>query len=193
MDASIDPFAQFAVWLGEAEKTEPNDANAMSVATVSADGQPSVRILLLKGVEDEAFQFFTNYHSRKGGELETGRAALCFHWKTLRRQVRVVGSVTKLPAADSDAYFGVRERGSQIGAHASQQSQPLASREALQAAVADVEARYSGQTVPRPAHWGGFSLVPTEIEFWTDRPYRLHDRFVFTRAGTGWEVQRLYP
>jgi pyridoxamine 5'-phosphate oxidase len=193
MDASIDPFAQFAAWLGEAEKTEPNDANAMSVATVSADGQPSVRILLLKGVEDGAFQFFTNYLSRKGEELETARSALCFHWKTLRRQVRVVGHVTKLPTADSDAYFGVREHGSQIGAHASMQSKPLASREVLQAAVADVEARYSGQSVPRPTHWGGYSLIPTEIEFWMDQPYRLHDRFRFTRNGAGWAVQRLYP
>ena len=193
MDASIDPFQQFEAWLTEAEKTEPNDANAMAVATVTADGQPSVRILLLKGVEDGAFQFFTNYESRKAGELATGRAALCFHWKTLRRQVRVVGKVDKLPAATSDTYFTTRERGSQIGAHASRQSQPLESRDALKQAVADTEARYSGEAVPRPAHWGGYRLVPDEVEFWIDQPYRLHDRFLFTRDGAGWKVQRLYP
>ncbi|MCA8929318.1 MAG: pyridoxamine 5'-phosphate oxidase [Alphaproteobacteria bacterium] len=193
MDASTDPIRQFETWLADAEKTEPNDANAMSVATVTADGQPSVRILLLKGVEDGAFQFFTNYQSRKGRELETGRAALCFHWKTLRRQVRVVGTVEKLPPDASDAYFATRERGSQIGAHASQQSQPLASREALVQAVSDVEAHYDGKAVPRPAHWGGYRLVPAEIEFWMDQPFRLHDRFRFTRAGAGWQVQRLFP
>lgn len=193
MDASTDPFRQFATWLAEAEQTEPNDANAMSVATVDANGQPSVRILLLKGVEDGAFQFFTNYESRKGQELDNGKAALCFHWKTLRRQVRVVGPVQKLPAAASDAYFAMRERGSQIGAHASRQSRPLESREALKQAVADVEAQYSGADVPRPAHWGGYQLIPTEIEFWIDQPYRLHDRFAFTRDGAGWTVQRLYP
>jgi pyridoxamine 5'-phosphate oxidase len=193
MDASTDPFRQFATWLAEAEQTEPNDANAMSVATVDANGQPSVRILLLKGVEDGAFQFFTNYESRKGQELDNGKAALCFHWKTLGRQVRVVGPVQKLPAAASDAYFATRERGSQIGAHASRQSRPLESREALKQAVADVEAQYSGADVPRPAHWGGYQLIPTEIEFWIDQPYRLHDRFAFTRDGAGWTVQRLYP
>jgi len=193
MDASIDPLRQFEAWLAEAEKTEPNDANAMSVATVTADGWPSVRILLLKGVEDGAFQFYTNYRSRKGEELETGHAALCFHWKTLRRQVRVVGPVEKLPPAVSDAYFVSRPRGSQIGAHASQQSRPLDARETLVQAVADVEARYQGRDVPRPAHWGGYGVVPTEIEFWIDQPYRLHDRFRFTRGREGWTVQRLYP
>jgi len=193
MDASIDPLRQFEAWLAEAEKTEPNDANAMSVATVTADGQPSVRILLLKGVEDGAFQFFTNYESRKARELATGRAALCFHWKSLRRQVRVAGTVEKLPAGASDAYFATRERGSQIGAHASRQSAPLASRDVLKQAVAEAEAEYRDKRVPRPAHWGGYRLVPAEIEFWIDRPYRLHDRFVFTRDGAGWAVQRLYP
>lgn len=193
MDASTDPLREFEAWLAEAEKTEPNDANAMSVATVTADGQPSVRILLLKGVEDGAFQFFTNYESRKARELETGRAALCFHWKTLRRQVRVVGTVEKLPAAASDAYFATRERGSQIGAHASLQSQPLESRDALKQVVADTDARFGGGEVPRPAHWGGYRLVPLEIEFWIDQPYRLHDRFVFTRKGASWTMQRLYP
>lgn len=193
MDASVDPIRQFEAWLAEAEKTEPNDANAMSVATVTADGQPSVRILLLKGVEDGAFQFFTNYQSRKAEELATGRAALCFHWKTLRRQVRVVGPVEKLPAAASDAYFATRERGSQIGAHASQQSQPLESRDALIQAVAAVEAEYDGKAVPRPNHWGGYRLIPAEIEFWVDQPFRLHDRFRFTRDGDGWAVQRLFP
>ncbi len=193
MDASIDPFQQFAAWLAEAEQAEPNDANAMSVATVDANGQPSVRILLLKGVEDGAFQFFTNYESRKGRELDTGKAALCFHWKTLRRQVRVVGPVQKLPAAASDAYFATRERGSQVGAHASRQSWPLESRDVLKQAVADADARYADADVPRPAHWGGYQLIPVEIEFWIDQPYRLHDRFLFTRDGTSWAVQRLYP
>jgi pyridoxamine 5'-phosphate oxidase len=193
MDASTDPIAQFHAWMAEASASEPNDPNAMSVATVTADGQPSVRILLLKGVENGAFQFFTNYESRKAGELVNGKAALCFHWKTLRRQVRVVGPVEKVPAAASDDYFGVRQRGSQIGAHASLQSQPLASRDVLVQAVADVEARYAEQDVPRPAHWGGYQVIPSEIEFWLDQPYRLHDRFVFTRAGDQWQLQRLYP
>jgi pyridoxamine 5'-phosphate oxidase len=193
MDASTDPIAQFNAWMADAAASEPNDPNAMSVATVDGNGQPSVRILLLKGVENGAFQFFTNYESRKAGELSTGKAALCFHWKTLRRQVRVVGPVEKVSAAASDAYFAQRERGSQLGAHASQQSRPLASRNTLVQAVADADARYDGQPVPRPAHWGGYQVLPTEIEFWLDQPYRLHDRFRFTRSGPGWQMQRLYP
>lgn len=193
MDAATDPIAEFEAWLAEATASEPNDANAMSVATVSADGQPSVRILLLKGIEAGAFQFFTNYESRKAGELAGGKAALCFHWKSLRRQVRVVGAVEKVSPAASDAYFATRARGSQVGAHASAQSRPLAARQDLVDAVAAVETQYDGAEVPRPAHWGGYQLNPSEIEFWLDRPYRLHDRFLFIRSGAGWELQRLSP
>jgi pyridoxamine 5'-phosphate oxidase len=193
MDASTDPISQFQTWMAEAAASEPNDPNAMSVATVDAAGQPSVRILLLKGVENGAFQFFTNYESRKANELANGKAALCFHWKTLRRQVRVVGPVEKVSAAASDAYFQQRERGSQLGAHASQQSRPLESRDVLVQAVSAVDAHYNGQKVPRPAHWGGYQVIPTEIEFWLDQPFRLHDRFRFTRSGNGWQVQRLFP
>lgn len=193
MDASTDPITQFKAWLADATASEPNDANAMSVATVTADGQPSVRILLLKGIEDGAFHFFTNYDSRKADELTTGHAALCFHWKSLHRQVRVVGRVEKVTPPASDIYFASRDRGSQIGAHASRQSQPLASREALIAAVAATEAKYDGQPVPRPTHWGGYQVIPSEIEFWLDQPHRLHDRFRFTKNGAAWSVQRLYP
>ncbi len=193
MDASIDPITRFKSWLAEATENEPNDPNAMSVATVTADGRPSVRILLLKGIEDGAFHFFTNYQSRKAEELETGQAALCFHWKTLRRQVRIVGRVEKISPAASDTYYASRDRGSQIGAHASRQSQPLASREELIQAVQAIEAKYEGRPVPRPEHWGGYQVTPSEIEFWSDQPHRLHDRFRFTREGDGWAVQRLYP
>lgn len=193
MHASTDPIAQFKIWLAEATETELNDPNAMSVATVNADGCPSVRILLLKGIEDDTFHFFTNYQSRKASELTTGHAALCFHWKSLRRQVRVVGRVEKVSADASDAYFGTRGRGSQIGAHASQQSRPLQSRDELIEAVGKVEDRYEGQPVPRPHNWGGYQVIPSEIEFWIDQPHRLHDRFRFTREGEGWQMQRLYP
>ena len=194
MDASTDPIATFKAWLAAASETEPNDANAMSVATVGADGMPSVRILLLKDVDEGGFVFYTNQQSRKGREIgDGGSVALCFHWKSVRRQVRVCGTVRIVGADEADAYFASRPRGSQIGAHASLQSEPLESRAALEQRVAAVEASFAGKDVPRPAHWGGYRLEPKEIEFWQDREFRLHDRFRFTRAGSGWTVQRLYP
>lgn len=196
MDASVDPFAQFRAWMADAEASEPNDPNAMTVATVAADGTPSARILLLKGLDERGFTFFTNRTSRKGGEIAANaQVALCFHWKTVRRQVRAVGTVEWVSEAESDAYFASRARGSQVGAHASLQSQPLDERATLEARVQQFEREYDGRDVPRPAHWGGYRLVPREIEFWQDQPYRLHDRFVFIRSGEGqpWSVARLYP
>lgn len=191
---ATDPFVHFRTWLAEAEATEVNDANAMSVATVGADGRPSSRILLLKGLDDRGFVFYTNTRSAKGGQLAaTGVAALNFHWKSVRRQVRVEGPVESVTDAEADAYFATRPRGSQIGAWASQQSQPLDSRETLERAVRELEARFDGQAVPRPPHWSGYRLVPDRIEFWQDREFRLHDRFTFTRDGEGWVKTRLYP
>lgn len=194
MDASTDPFDTFRQWLAAASETEVNDANAMSVATVGPDGMPSVRILLLKDVDEDSFVFYTNQHSRKGREIAAGgKVALCFHWKSVRRQVRVCGPVSIVDGPEADAYFATRARGSQVGAHASIQSEPLESRALLDQRVADIDAQYAGEKVPRPAHWGGYRLVPTEIEFWQDREFRLHDRFRFTRDGGGWAVQRLFP
>ncbi len=194
MDASTDPFDTFRQWLAAASETEVNDANAMSVATVGPDGMPSVRILLLKDVDEDSFVFYTNQQSRKGREIAAGgKAALCFHWKSVRRQVRVCGPVSIVDGPEADAYFATRARGSQVGAHASIQSEPLESRALLEQRVADIDVQYAGKEVPRPGHWGGYRLVPTEIEFWQDREFRLHDRFRFTRHGGGWAVQRLFP
>ena len=194
MDASTDPFATFREWHAAAEKTEINDANAMSVATVGPDGMPSVRILLLKDLDEAGFVFYTNQESRKGREIAaSGKAALCFHWKSVRRQVRVCGDISIVDGAEADAYFASRARGSQVGAHASIQSEPLADRALLEQRVAEFDAKYTNQDVPRPAHWGGYRLTPTEVEFWQDREFRLHDRFRFTRQGNGWSVQRLFP
>jgi pyridoxamine 5'-phosphate oxidase len=191
--ATVDPISLFGEWLAEAEASEPNDANAMALATVDSDGLPDVRMVLLKGHDANGFVFFTNFESAKGGQLLAHpQAAVLFHWKSLRRQVRVRGPVTEITTAESDAYFATRSRGSQIGAWASRQSRPLESRAALEAAVASLEAKYPGE-VPRPAYWRGFRLVPQEIEFWHDGAYRLHDRVVFRRVGDRWEKQRLYP
>ncbi|MEM8986596.1 MAG: pyridoxamine 5'-phosphate oxidase [Pseudomonadota bacterium] len=193
---AADPFDLFKAWLAEAGKSEPNDPNAMSVATVSDSGQPNVRILLLKDVDARGFTFFSNAESAKGGELAARpRAALGFHWKTLKRQVRVRGPVEPVSEAEIDAYFATRARQSRIGAWASDQSRPLASRKALKARMAEVDARYEGEDVPRPPHWTGYRLKPLEIEFWADRPYRLHDRLLFSRAAldADWATQRLYP
>jgi pyridoxamine 5'-phosphate oxidase len=196
-----EPFALFAEWLRDAEAGEPNDPNAMALASVDADGLPNVRMVLLKGVDSadathRGFVFYTNLESAKGGELlTTHKAALCFHWKSLRRQVRVRGLVSMVDDAEADAYFATRARGSRLGAWASAQSRPLESRFALEKAVAVVTARYPIGEIPRPPHWSGFRVTPLEIEFWHDRPFRLHDRLVFRRpdAGAAWQKLRLYP
>lgn len=190
------PFALFAAWLSEAEGKELNDPNAMALATVDASGLPNVRMVLLKDAGPDGFVFYTNYESAKGEELlASGKAALCFHWKSLRRQVRVRGPVQAVSGPEADSYFATRPRGSRIGAWASQQSRPLEGRFALEKSVARYTAQYAIGEVPRPAYWSGFRLTPLEIEFWHDRPFRLHDRIVFRRRGTGdpWEKTRLYP
>jgi len=189
-----DPFSQFGAWLREAEASEPNNPNAMTLATVSADGRPSTRMVLLKGYDDQGFVFYTNYTSQKGRELlGNPNASLCFHWKSLGRQVRVDGRAEPVSDAEADAYFASRQRGSQIGAWASEQSRPVDSRDTLEKRVREVTAEYDGADVPRPPHWSGFRVVPDRIEFWTDRPNRLHDRQVFDRAVGGWREQRLQP
>ena len=194
LDSAADPFRLFSEWLAAATASEPNDPNAMALATVDADGLPNVRMVLLKGLDDGGFVFFTNYESDKGRELLASRkAALCFHWKSLRRQIRVRGEITPVPAAEADAYFASRARGSRIGAWASKQSRPLESRFALEKAVASYAAKFAIGEVPRPDYWSGFRLTPRAIEFWKDGQFRLHDRVRFIRAGEGWEKTRLYP
>ena len=192
--AGTDPFSLFQSWYDEAVAAEVNDPDAMALATVDKGGMPSVRMVLLKEWAPDGFVFYTNYESRKSGELDaTGKAAFCIHWKSLRRQVRVVGPVSRVDAARSDAYFASRGRGSRIGAWASAQSCPLDSRDSLAAAVAEVEARFPDD-VPRPPHWGGFLIAPQEIEFWADGDHRLHDRFRFTLNDAGnWDISRLNP
>lgn len=189
-----DPFALLRTWLDDAGASEPNDPNAMTLATVGPDGRPSARIVLLKGL-DHGLAFYTNKQSRKGTELAADpRAALVFHWKTLRRQVRVEGVVEHTTEAESDEYFRTRARVSRIGAAASDQSRPLPSREALVRRVAEFDARYPGEEVPRPPHWAGFRLIPDLFEFWQDMPFRLHDRTVFSRADNeGWRGGKLFP
>jgi len=194
IEAGTNPFTLIESWYREAVEAEINDPDAIALASVDPSGMPSVRMVLLRQWSDEGFFFFTNYESRKSGELlATGKAAFCLHWKSLRRQIRVTGEVSKASAERSDGYFASRGRGSRIGAWASEQSRPLASREELAAAVAAVEERFPDE-VPRPPHWGGFMIVPQEIEFWADGEHRLHDRFRFTRDGDdGWDIQRLNP
>ena len=194
IEAGTNPFTLFDSWYKEAVEAEINDPDAIALASVNADGMPSVRMVLLRQWSDEGFFFFTNYESRKAGELlATGKAAFCLHWKSLRRQIRVTGEVSKASLERSDDYFASRGRGSRIGAWASEQSRPLESRDALAKAVAEVEERFPND-VPRPPHWGGFMIVPQEIEFWADGEHRLHVRFRFTPDGKGgWDIQRLNP
>lgn len=194
-----DPFAQFAAWFAEAEAAEPADPNAFTLATAAANGQPAARILLLKGMDDAAatsrgFVFYTNTLSRKGDELRANpQAAMLFFWKSLSRQIRIEGRVQPGTVAEADAYFDTRIRISRLGAWASDQSRPLATRAVLESRLAEMEAKYPGEAIPRPPHWSGYRLVPTRFEFWQLMPYRLHDRNVFTRAATGWTQEKLFP
>ena len=192
--ASSDPFQLFEAWMQEAAASEPNDASAMALATVDADGQPTVRIVLLKGIDDQGFVFYTNLESDKGRQLlAQPKASLNFHWKSLERQIRIDGGVEQVSDGEADAYYATRPRGSQIGAWASDQSRPLEDRALLEQRVAECEARFEGDDVPRPPHWSGFRVVPARIEFWQGMPYRLHDRVVYSRRAEGWSTQRLYP
>jgi pyridoxamine 5'-phosphate oxidase len=191
-----DPLNLFGDWLAEAEKSEPNDPNAIALATVGADGTPSQRMVLLKGYDADGFVFYTNYESRKGQQLlPHPKAALLFHWKSLRRQVRIEGPVSPTTPEEADAYFATRARGSQIGAWASDQSRPLESRFALEKRVAEFAARHVLGTVPRPPYWSGFRLQPNLIEFWQDGAFRLHDRLEYRRAApdAAWITRTLYP
>lgn len=189
-----EPWALFRGWMEEARASEPNDPNAMALATVDSEGLPDVRMVLLNGVDETGFVFYTNVESNKGRELlGQPKAAIVLHWKSLRRQVRARGPVAMVSDAEADAYFQTRPRESRIGAWASQQSRPLESRFALEKAVALNAAKYAIGEVPRPPHWTGFRIMPMTIEFWQDKPFRLHDRVVFTREGDGWRKVRLYP
>ena len=188
-----DPLAIFDAWLKEAEQSEPNDPNAMALATADAQGRPSVRMVLLKGHDARGFVFYTNRDGRKAGELAANaQAALLFHWKSLRRQVRVEGAVSIVSDAESDAYFASRSRASQLGAWASDQSRPLDERATFEARYAEIDARFP-DTVPRPPFWGGYRVAPSAIELWEDRPGRLHHRRLFTRTDDSWDMGLLYP
>jgi len=189
-----DPFELFETWLKAADESEANDPNAMALATVDADGLPDVRMVLLKDFDRDGFVFYTNTLSAKGQELAANpKAALLFHWKSLRRQVRIRGDVEPVTVAEADAYFATRARHSQIGAWASEQSQPLPERLALEKRVAEFGLKFGLGKVPRPPHWSGYRVNPQTIEFWRDRPFRLHERLVFQRAGTNWKTSRLFP
>lgn len=191
---AAEPYRLFAQWLDDATKSEPNDANALALATVDEHGLPDVRMVLLKGFDERGFVFYTNFESQKGQQvLGAMKAAMCFHWKSLRRQVRIRGAVEQVSDAEADEYYASRPRGSRIGAWASKQSRPLESRFALEKAVAEYTAKFAIGEIPRPDHWSGFRIMPRSIEFWHDRPFRLHDRVSFTRAGDTWDKTRLYP
>jgi pyridoxamine 5'-phosphate oxidase len=199
MADAADPFQEFDAWMAEATKTEPNDPNAMCLATSTPDGRPSARMVLLKGVDGpgaaaRGFVFYTNFESRKGGQIFANpQVAATFHWKSLSRSIRIEGKATPVDGAEADAYYASRSRGSRIGAWASRQSRPLEGRFALEKAVADYTLKFGIGDIPRPAHWSGFRIVPERIEFWRDMPFRLHDRTVFHAEGAGWRTEKLYP
>ena len=189
-----DPLALFDAWFAEAKAAEPNDAEAMALATASPAGSPSVRMVLMKGHGEQGFDFYTNEESAKGRQLaDNPQAALLFHWKSLRRQVRIEGTVERIGPGEADAYFATRSRDSQLGAWASDQSRALESRALFERRYKDVQQRFEGEQVPRPPHWGGYRLKPERIEFWLDRPHRLHERRLFTRSASGWDEGLLYP
>ena len=189
-----DPLALFDQWFAEARASEPNDPEAMALATADPSGQPSVRMVLLKGHGPAGFVFYTNEQSAKGGQLAANpSAALLLHWKSLRRQVRIEGAVERVSDMDADVYFATRARDSQLGAWASDQSRPLDSRETFEGRFAEMQQKFDGQDVPRPPHWSGYRVIPERIEFWTDRPHRLHERRLFVREGGGWAEGLLYP
>jgi pyridoxamine 5'-phosphate oxidase len=192
-ETALDPIALFHIWMRKAEESELNDPSAVALATATSDGMPSVRMVLMKRADPRGFSFFTNAESQKGLELaENPRAAMCFHWKSLRRQVRISGTATELSAAEADEYFHSRSRLSQLGAVASQQSRVLANRELLVAQVRELEKKFPDE-IPRPAYWRGYVLRPDRIEFWMNREGRLHDRILFSKGGDGWHKERLFP
>lgn len=195
LQPQADPIGFFRQWLSEAEAGEPNDPNAVALATTTPQGLPSIRMVLLKGLDERGFVFYTNKQSRKGEELSANRhAALLFHWKSLRRQVRVEGPVEDVTETEADAYFATRSRASRLGAIASDQSRPLSGREELQSRLTEIEASYDGKDVPRPPHWSGYRVLPDMIEFWQDMPHRLHDRLVYRHdSERSWHTVRLYP
>jgi pyridoxamine 5'-phosphate oxidase len=191
---ATDPFALFDEWFAEARASEPNEPEAMALATADAAGRPSVRMVLLKSHGPDGFVFYTHERSAKGEELAANpRAALLFHWKSLRRQVRIEGAVERVSNEQADIYFASRTRDSQLGAWASDQSRPLDARETFEARFEEMKRRYEGQEVPRPPHWGGYRVIPERIEFWLDRPHRLHERRLFTGGAGGWREGLLYP
>lgn len=194
IDPTDDPIDLFHAWFAEAEKSEPHVPNAMSVASVDADGQPSIRLVLLKGADRDGFVFYTNLESQKGIELLANpKAALCFHWKSLKRQVRIEGPAELVSDEEADEYFASRPRGSQLGAWASDQSRPMTGKAELMKRVASYTAKFGVSKVPRPAHWSGFRVRHERLEFWEDARFRLHDRLVYVREGDGWRTDVLYP
>ena len=191
---TANPFAQFDAWFAEAADSEPNDANAMTLATCTPDGAPSARIVLLKGRDARGFVFYTNTLSRKGAELAANRrAALLFHWKSRERQVRIEGTVEAVTPAEADAYYATRPRVSRLGAWASLQSRDLPARAVLEQRLDEADARYPGEDIPRPSHWSGYRVLPGRFEFWQAMPFRLHDRTIYVKDGAGWAVNKLFP